>query len=269
MNGRGDGGSGPDGPEKSARPRSVGQDLHRERRVRGPWRLLVMDRDRATCEAIARTLTRAPDFEVVGRALTGEEVVRKAQLGKVDFVLASVHLPREEVLEVCRSLRDRHAEGLPEVVIMGTTTDPALLLRYLEAGAAGFTSEELSVEGLRVTLRLLARGESVFPLQLQYLLAARLTELAELLRAGGLEPDRLWALTSREGEVLLLLEKGLTNLQIARRLHISEGTVKSHVHEILRKLKVRSRTEAVKLLSLQRAAPGRLVLDEDGFRREP
>jgi DNA-binding NarL/FixJ family response regulator len=119
-----------------------------------------------------------------------------------------------------------------------------------------------------VVLRLSARGESVFPLRLQHLMSLRLSELAELLQDRGLDQDIVSALTSREGEVLLLLDEGLTNRQIAKKLFISEGTVKSHVHQILKKLKVRDRNEAVRLLHLQQAAPGELVLTKTGFRRE-
>ncbi len=255
-------------PEPSARTGTPEDLPSTDRRFPGRWRLLIMDRDRATCEAIARALSNAADFEVVGQAVTAHQVVEKAKSHEVHFVLASVHLPAEELLDLCRSLRQGSGGRSPHVVITGVPPDPALLLRYLEAGAASFTAEELSVEGLRVTLRLLARGESVFPLQLQYLISRRLSELAQQLHARGLEPDRLWGLTAREGEVLLLQEEGLSNLQLARQLHISEGTVKSHVHEILRKLGVRDRDEAVKVLQFQRAAPGRLVLGNRGFRRE-
>jgi DNA-binding NarL/FixJ family response regulator len=233
-----------------------------------PWKILVLDRDRATCEAMAQALDRAPDFTVVDIAVTVEEIQDKVQTEGIDFIIASAHLPTEEVLEVCRWLRKEHTGEFPHVVVTGLPPDDAVILRFLEAGAAAFTMEEFSVEGLRLTIRLLARGESVFPLRLQHLMSLRLSELAELVRDRGLNPDMLSELTKREGEVLLLLEEALTNREIARRLYISEGTVKSHVHQILRKLNVRDRNEAVRVLRLQRAAPGKLVLGKTGFRKE-
>ena len=249
---------------------AASEDTHgrENRRVSSPWRILVMDRDRSTCEAIAHSLGRVRDFQVVERGLTAVEVRKKVKSDSVDFVVASAHLPTEEVIEVCRWLRKEHTGGSPRMVVTGLPNDPSVMLRFLEAGAAAFTLEEFSVQGLRLTLRLLARGESVFPLRLQHLLALRTSELAELVRDRGLNPDSLSSLTPREGGVLLLLEEGLTNRQIAKKLYISEGTVKSHVHQILRKLKVRDRKEAVRVLRLQRAAPGSLTLGRNGFKRE-
>jgi two-component system NarL family response regulator len=251
-----------DGPSREKR-----QAAERKRQAH-PWRILVMDRDRATCEAMAQALDNADDLTVMSYAVTVDEIKNKVSTEGIDFVIASAHLPTDEVLEVCRWLRQEHTGELPHVVVTGLPPDEAVILRFLESGAAAFTMEEFSVEGLRLTLRLLARGESVFPLRLQHLRSLRLSELAELVRDRGLNPDTLSELTKREGEVLLLMDEALTNREIARRLYISEGTVKSHVHQILRKLNVRDRNEAVRVLRLQRAAPGKLVLGRTGFRKE-
>jgi DNA-binding NarL/FixJ family response regulator len=241
---------------------------HPPRRSSQPWRILVMDRDQLTCEALAHALGQARDFHVVDFGTTAKEVQQKVRVEDIDFVVASAHLPSDEVLAVCRWLRREFTGEFPHVVVTGLPDDDAAILRFLEAGAVAFTMEEFSVEGLRLVLRLTGRGECVFPLRLQHLMSLRLSELAELVRDRGLNPDALSSLTSREGEVLLRLEEGLTNRQIAKRLFISEGTVKSHVHQILKKLNVRDRNEAVRLLRLQRAAPGKLVLTKTGFRRE-
>ena len=238
-------------------------------RISEPWNILIMDRDRVTCEALAGALDGAKDFHVVDWGLAAEDVKGKVRTEHVDFVVVSAHLPSDEVLEVCRWLRQESPGKEPYIVVTGIPGDPAMALRFLEAGAAAFTLEDFSVQGLRLTLRLLARGETVFPLRLQHLISMRLSELAELVRDRGLNPDSLSHLTAREGEVLTLLDEGLTNKEIARKLFISEGTVKSHVHQILRKLKVRDRGEAVRVLRLQRASPGKLVLTRTGFRKEP
>ncbi len=255
------------GPEMEG-PSLDARDKKEAKRDSHQWKILVMDRDRATCEAMALALDEARDFHVVDFAMTVEEIRREVQAENIDFIIASAHLPTDEVLELCRWLRKEHTGDFPHVVVTGLPSDEAVILRFLEAGAAAFTMDEFSVEGLRLTVRLLARGESVFPLRLQHLMSLRLSELAELVRDRGLNPDMLSELTKREGEVLLLLEEDLTNREIARKLYISEGTVKSHVHQILRKLNVRDRNEAVRVLRLQRAAPGKLVLGKTGFRTE-
>ncbi len=225
-----------------------------QRRAHEPWRIFVLDRDLATCQAMARALDEARDFHVERHALTVAQVKESVPGTPVDFVVASGHLPSEDVLDLCRWSRDESPGDPPHVVVTGLPHDDALVLRLMEAGAAGFTMGEFSVEGLRMTLRLLARGESVFSLRLQHMMAMRLSELAELVRDRGLNPESVSSLTPREKDVLELLAEDLTNRQIARRLYISEGTVKSHVHQILRKLKVRDRHEAVRVLRLRDAA---------------
>ena len=230
------------------------------------WRVMVLDRDRNMCAALAEAVEGASDFQVVDYGFSAEDIRRRVDVGEVDFIVASAQVPPEDVLEVCSWLRQEHANRAPQVVVAGLPEDPGVVLRFLESGAAAFTMEDVSVQGLRLTLRLLARGEAVFPRRLQHLITRRLSELAELVQSRGLQPDTLWTLTSREGEVLLRLEEGLTNGEIAKKLFISEGTVKSHVHQILKKLKVRDRNEAVRILQLQRSASGGLVLERGGFR---
>ena len=258
------------GTEAAPAPESMkgggdGGGVGGERRGRKhePFRVLIMDRDLSTCQAIARALSAAGDFQVVANATRAEEAEQMVSAADVDFVVATSHLPSEEVLGVCRWIRKHHSQGAPYVVVTGLPPDEAIILRFLEAGATGFTLEDFSVEGLRLTLRLIARGEAVFPLRLQHLMAIRVSELAELIRDRGLDPDLLASLTKREREVLDLLEKGLTNRETAKRLYVSEGTVKSHVHQILKKLRVSDRREAVRLLRLQRAAPSRLELGRE------
>lgn len=218
------------------------------------WRLLVMDRDRATCEAVGKTIGRAEDFQVVGTATSSAEARQEIQTRDVDFVVVSSHLPSENVLEVARWLREQDPGERPQLLVTGVPEDEAVILKYLEAGASGFTLGEFTVEGLRLALRLMARGEFLVSMRLAHLLILRLSELAELVRDRGLDPTNVSDLTPREADVLELLDEELTNKEIARRLYVSEGTVKSHVHQILRKLRVRGRDEAVRVLRLHRAS---------------
>lgn len=249
-------GSGEDGSNGFPGPKKGGGS-----RSRVPWRVLVMDRDLTTCQAIAQSLDDAPDFRVVDFGFTADEVKAKVEADAVDFVVASGHLPVGEVIRLCRWIRREPAGKVPKVVISGLPEDYGLILRFLEAGAAAVTLGEFSVEGLRMNLRLLARGEAILPLRLQHIISTRLSELAELVRDRGLDPETLSSLSARELEVLELLEEGLTNRQTAQRLFISEGTVKSHVHQILKKLRVRDREEAVLVLRLERASRGALAVE--------
>jgi RNA polymerase sigma factor (sigma-70 family) len=221
-----------------------------------PWDVLVMDRDRSTCEAVGATIAEADDFNILGFALTAGEAKELMGDRHFDFVVASSHLPTSELLDVSRWLRERGPGDSPRLLVTGLPEDEATILRYLENGASGFTLGDFTVEGLRLAMRLIARGEAVVSMRLTYLLIARVSELAELVRDRGLDPAAVRELTPREREVLTLLDEELTNKQIARRLYVSEGTVKSHVHQILRKLKVRGREDAVRVYRLQKASQG-------------
>jgi DNA-binding NarL/FixJ family response regulator len=232
---------------------ALSETVAHEDHAASEWRIFVIDRDLATCQAMGRALEDATDFHVVGHALRAEDVGALVDANDVDFVVVSGHLSSDEVLSLCRWARKEHTGERPHIVVTGLPQDHALILRFLEAGAAAFTMGAFSVEGLRLSIRLLARGEAVFPLRLQHLMSLRLSELAELVRDRGLDPDSIDSLTPREQDVLGLMDDDLTNREIAQRLYISEGTVKSHVHHILRKLQVRDRKEAVRVLHLHLA----------------
>lgn len=219
-----------------------------------PWRLLVLDRDRFTCEAFGRTLGEADDFRVVEIATTAQEAMEKIQADQIDFVVVSSHIDTEEILKVSRWLRAQGPGERAHLLVTGLPEDEATILRYLENGASGFTLGDFSVEGLRLALRLIGRGEALVSMRLTRLLIMRLGELAELARDRGLDPANIHDLTPRERDVLELLEEDLSNKEIARRLYVSEGTVKSHVHQILRKLRVRGREDAVRVFRLHRAS---------------
>jgi len=242
----------------------AGSRLHRT----NPWKVAVIAPDRSSCEALVGALESARDFHVAGCGRSAGEVVGMIGMGRVDFMVVDAQLSSDEVLRAPSRLGGGAHGVRPLLVVMGFSGDLWAALRLIEAGAAGFIMGEFSVQALRLTLRLLARGEAVFPPQLQHLISLRLSELAELVQERGLSSDVLSELTARQGEVLLLLGQGMTNREIAGELFISEGTVKSHVHQILRKLRVRDRGEAVDVFRLSQAAPGESVLTSSGFRRK-
>jgi RNA polymerase sigma factor (sigma-70 family) len=215
-----------------------------------------MDRDRATCEAMAAALETDEEFEISGFALTPDQVQERVEDDEVHFVIASASLPSRHLMEVCRWFRREFTGEFPHVVITGMPKDPAMAIRFVENGSPAFTMEDFSLQGLRLTLRLLARGEALFSPKLQHLMSLRLSELAEMGRDRGLDLDAITKLTPREREVLDLLDQRLTNREIGKKLFIVEGTVKSHVHQILKKLNVRHRKEAVRLLRLRRTTDG-------------
>ncbi|WP_067491550.1 response regulator transcription factor [Actinomadura hibisca] len=203
----------------------------------GPLRLLVADDQPLVRAGFAAILNRA-GFAVVGEAADGAEAVRLAGLHRPDVVLLDVRMPVLDGLEAARLLA-----GGPAKVIMLTTFD---LDRYvyaaLAAGAAGFLLKDVTPEHLVAAVRTVHAGATL-------LAPAITTRLVERHLAAGAAPRVAMndpsALTARETEVLTLVGRGLSNLEIAARLTLSEATVKTHVSAVFAKLGLRTRAQAV------------------------
>ncbi len=219
-------------------------------------RVLVLDRDRATCEGIAAALSAAEDVTAAHTAVSPEEALHL--LGKpgveVDVVVGSARSDGASVLGLARTFRGE--EEAPRLVVTGLPENHGVILSYLEAGVDGYLTEELSLAGLLLVLRLLAREEVLISPRTAYRLIQKLHLLNRMLDGKGFDLSSLSTLTQREEEILELLGKQLSNKEIARRLFIGVGTVKTHVHAIMRKLGVGSREEARDLLILARAGSG-------------
>lgn len=216
-------------------------------------RVLVLARDRSAGEGTAAGLAAVDDVESAGTARTPDEALDMIEGAdrRVDAVVAPSN-PSEDVVEHLGSAF-REMDSPPALVVTGLPASDAIILRYVEAGATAFMTEELSISGLHLVLRLLDRGEVLVGPSTAYHLVRRLHELTELLDGTGLDLSAMASLTPRQEEVLELLGRGMTNREIAERLYIGVGTVKSHVHAVLDKLGVRDREEARKVLILSRA----------------
>lgn len=198
--------------------------------------VLAVGMMRFYCEALAQTLTRH-GFEVV-MASSVEEGVAAASRQKPDVILLDVTmLGSPETFE-------RLAEAFPggRVVALGVREVESDVLACLEAGAIGYVPAAASLSDLVYRVRRAARDEQLASPQIVAMLMRRLASLS----ANGDHPD-LGVLTSRELQVLRLIEKGLSNKEIATSLSIEVTTVKNHVHSVLEKLSVRRRGEAAAL----------------------
>jgi DNA-binding NarL/FixJ family response regulator len=129
------------------------------------------------------------------------------------------------------------------IVILGLRETPEAVTEVIEAGAIGYVPEDASVEEFCETIRLVARGETRVTPRIAATLALRLQALASTRRAT--ERAANVRLTPRETEILGLVAEGMTNKQIAARLHVEEQTIKNHIHNILERLNLRRRTQAV------------------------
>jgi DNA-binding NarL/FixJ family response regulator len=201
-------------------------------------RVVVADDQRVVREGLALVLGLLPDVDVVGAAADGAEAVELAVALRPDIVLMDLRMPRCDGVEATRRLRERAPEI--RVVVLTTYSDDRSVLEALRAGARGYLTKEAGGEEIRAALRrVLDDGAALDPAVQHHVLKA-LTEPPE--RKPGELPD---GLTPREAEVLGLIAGGLSNGEIAARLYISEGTVKSHVNHLLAKAGVRDRAQAV------------------------
>jgi DNA-binding NarL/FixJ family response regulator len=207
-------------------------------------RILLVDDHPLTRSALAGLLAQH-GFDVVGEASDGEEAVESAAALRPDLVLLDLSMPGMDGLTALPRLREAAPDC--EVVVLTASGTEENLLGAIRGGAAGYLLKSEPPERIVDFLRGVAQGEAA----LSGTVARR---LLEQVRAGGGKssgvPDEIAAaLSARELEVLLLLDEHLATEDIAKRLYISEHTVRSHVKSLLRKLGVSSRREALEALS--------------------
>jgi DNA-binding NarL/FixJ family response regulator len=210
-------------------------------------RILLVDDHPLTRSALAGLLAQH-GFEVVGEASDGEEAVESAREVRPDLVLLDLSMPGVDGLTALPRLREAAPDC--EVVVLTASGTEENLLGAIRGGAAGYLLKSEPPERIVDFLRGVARGEAA-------LSGAVARRLLEQVRAGGGRgsgvPDEIAAaLSARELEVLLLLDEHLATEEIAKRLYISEHTVRSHVKSLLRKLGVSSRREALEALATAR-----------------
>jgi RNA polymerase sigma factor (sigma-70 family) len=203
-------------------------------------RILVVNKMRLTCSVIAAVLQDEPDMLVVGYATSPEEALEKA--ARCEVMAIDVHMPEEGAL----NLTQKAAEKYPKVrvIVTGVEEEPQTILSYIEAGAKGYVLEKVSVEDFVESIRAIYNDQSFASPEVIMAFMTRLNSLSKQCADVDGLTALLEELTPREKEVLDLLGEGQTNQEIADKLSIEVGTVKNHVHSILKKLEVDSRYEA-------------------------
>jgi DNA-binding NarL/FixJ family response regulator len=206
-----------------------------------PIRILIVDDQALFREALHTLLSVQPDFEVVGEASNGEEALRLASYSKPDVVLMDLQMPVLDGVTATGRLR----ELLPDcrVIILTTFDDDDYVFEGLRAGAVGYLLKDVSSEKLFEAIRSTSRGEYFL---LPSITAKVIVEFSRISRHGQTNQEALIdPLSPREIEILQLVATGASNKEIADNLIISEGTVKNHLSNILGKLNVRDRMQAV------------------------
>jgi two-component system NarL family response regulator len=204
-------------------------------------RVLIADDQAVFRRGLLVVLSTEDDINVVGEAEDGEDAIAKAVETAPDVVLMDVRMPKVNGIEAARKIRD----ALPSTkILMLTVSDEEEdLYEAIKAGANGYLLKEISVEEVAGAIHTVMRGESL----ISPLMASKLLLEFNSLARQAAEKDQLPApvLTARELEVLKLVARGMSNKDVADELFISENTVKNHVRNILEKLHLHSRMEAV------------------------
>jgi DNA-binding NarL/FixJ family response regulator len=205
-------------------------------------RVLVADDQEIVRAGYTALLNAQPDITVVGSAANGAEAVRLCREQQPDVVLMDVRMPTMDGVEATRQLAAEHSGAGPRVLVLTTFDLDQHVYDALNAGASGFLLKDVTAERLFDAVRVIAAGEALLAPTVTRRL---ISEFARLRPRRPQQPDLLRMLTPRETEVLRLVAEGLSNLEIAERLVVSDETIKTHVSRILAKLGLRDRAQAV------------------------
>jgi two-component system nitrate/nitrite response regulator NarL len=215
-----------------------------------PIHILLVNEIRLMGNVITAALKDEPDIHVVASVTNIDEALKIVEENAVDVALVSTRLPDQGALKLTQAITE--LAPATKVLALGMTEEKKRVLRYVEAGAAGYVLKDDSLDDMIETIRAAEEGEVFVSPKIASAMMERLSDLAQMFSdiENSVTDDA--DLTSRELEVLELIGKGLTNQEISERLVIEVGTVKNHVHSILEKLNVSSRGEAAAYLAFIR-----------------
>jgi DNA-binding NarL/FixJ family response regulator len=211
-------------------------------------RILIVDRIHLAAEALAIVLTKERNIEVVGVAHTVDEALEQIAQQGCDLLLVNAHLYEDSALYLIEEVKQSYPSL--RVIVLGLANSEAVIMRYIEAGASGYTLLQDSLDELRLRIRATFNQEAYVSPEVIAALMDRIANLSEILEDVGVIPEQYEELTERERQILNLIASGLTNQAIADQLVIEVGTVKNHIHSIFDKLNVSSRKDAALYLSL-------------------
>lgn len=202
-------------------------------------RVLVVDDHALFRAGMLAVLGALPDVEVVGEAASGEEALTAVAEHRPDVVLMDLRMPGIGGLAATARITEKHPDT--HVVVLTMSEDPDSVFAALRAGARGYLLKESGGDDVRRVIEGVARGEAVFGPRV----AEQVVRFFSTAAVGQAAAEAFPDLTAREREVLDLMARGLDNASIARRLFLSEKTVRNRVSDILAKLRARTRAEAV------------------------
>jgi DNA-binding NarL/FixJ family response regulator len=209
-----------------------------------PIRVVIVDDQPLIRQGFAMILAAHDDMEVVGEAADGAAAVTEITRAAPDVVLMDIRMPGVDGIEATRQAQI--AAPHARILVVTTFGLDEYVTEALAAGASGFVLKDSTPEELLQAVRVVARGDALLsPAVTTRLIERMLPSLVASDEKGRHRQSDLDQLTDREVEVLLLLARGGSNVEIGKELHISEATVKTHISHLLTKLGVRDRVQAV------------------------
>ncbi|MFC8434767.1 response regulator [Streptomyces sp. NPDC057253] len=205
-------------------------------------RVVVADDQELVRSGFSMILEAQPDIEVVAEAGDGAQAVAAVRRHTPDVLLLDIRMPVMDGLEAARRVC---AQSSCKVVMLTTFDLDEYVYDALYAGASGFLLKDVRRDDLVHAVRVVADGDSLLAPTITRRLVADIVRRRREEAATGTTPDRLDVLTAREVETLRMLARGLSNAEIATTLFVSEHTVKTHVSNVLSKLGLRDRVQAV------------------------
>ena len=202
-------------------------------------RIVLVDDQMLIRQGIQTLLELEADLQVVGVAANGRDALHVVERSQPDVVLMDVRMPEMDGVAATRQLIERYP--MLGVIILTTFDDDEYIFEGLKAGARGYLLKDISSDEMAAAIRTVAAGEALIQPSIARKVVAEFGRLANRPTSAILETP----LTERELDVLRSLAAGLSNREIANKLVITEGTVKNHVSNLLGKLDVRDRTQAV------------------------
>ncbi len=206
-------------------------------------RLMIIDDHEMVREGLKAILVTEPDFSIVGLAANAEEALILIERLRPDVALLDVRLPGVSGIEVCRIVTEQYPETA--VIILTTFTDEQVIAQSIQAGAKGFILKDVERFDLKRAIRAVARGEAAIDTKTAVAVLAQLRRVGDHKGRPYKKEPLTEPLSSQQIVILRLVAQGLSSREIATKLYLSENTVKGYVQEILHRLGVKNRTEAV------------------------
>jgi DNA-binding NarL/FixJ family response regulator len=205
--------------------------------------ILVIEDNRLLRDGIAAMLNEQADIRVVSALGNSERTVATIRATRPTVVLLDLGLRAQNSLQLVKTIRKTFT-GM-KVIVMDLVPMQSDVVMYVQAGVSGFILKDATMDEFLTTIRLVSRGETILPPQLTGSLFSQIIDHA--VRGPGRSVlEESVRMTKRERQVVGLIADGMTNKEIADQLHLSTSTVKSHIHNILEKLALRSRVQIAK-----------------------